>query len=655
MVRWHCGLFYGALALMSTATWAQPPDPAHSLFDRTCAVCHSADGGGGEMGPNIVNRVAALTDAELTAIIRGGIPTRGMPATPLTNAQAASLIGVLRALRPAEQPAARRTVTLVDGRSLDGLVLNQSTLDLQLRTDDQRIHLLRMSADRYREVTSEVSWPTYNGDWGGNRFTPLTQITPANIGHLANQWMFTMEGGTTRSETTPVVSDGVMYVTSANECWALDAGSGRQLWHYQRPRTRGLIGNASQGFNRGVAVAGELVFMVTDHAHLIALRRATGELVWDTEMADWHQNYNATSAPLIVGNLVLSGTAGGEQGVRGFVAAFDQATGKEVWRTWTVPRRGEPGSETWQGKAIDHPSAVTWFTGTYDAALGLVYWPTGNPGPDYDGDERLGDNLYSDSILALDAQSGKMKWHYQFTPHDIHDWDSTEPPVLVDAAWQGTPRKLLIQANRNGFFYVLDRTDGTLLLARPFVNKLTWAKEIGSDGRPVLLPLPESASGGTRVCPDVYGATNWFSTSYNANTGLFYVESSESCSVYYKRAMEWEAGRGYTGGSQRLAPGEEPRMVLRAIDIHTGKIAWELPQGGQGSSFGGTLATATGLVFFCEDSGMLMAVDATTGKVLWHFQTSTYIKASPMTYQFDGKQYVAIAVGQNILAFALND
>jgi alcohol dehydrogenase (cytochrome c) len=394
--------------------------------------------------------------------------------------------------------------------------------------------------------------------------------------------------------------------------------------------------------------------MVTDHAHLLALKRSTGELVWETEMADWRQNYNATGAPLVIGNLVLSGTAGGEQGVRGFVAAYDQTTGKEVWRTWTVPKRGEPGAETWQGKALDHPSAATWFTGTYDAALGLVYWPTGNPGPDYNGDERLGDNLYSDSILALDAKTGKMKWYYQFTPHDIHDWDATEPPVLVDANWQGTLRKLLIQANRNGFFYVLDRVDGKLLLAKTFVRKINWAKEIGKDGRPVLLPLEEVINGGIKVCPDVYGATNWFSSSYNAATGLFYVQTKEACSIYFKQAMEWEAGRGYNGGSQRLAPGETPQMVLRAIDIQTGDIAWEIPEGGTGASLGGTLATATGLVFFCEDSGMLMAADASTGKILWHFQTSVPIKASPMTYQFDGKQYIAIAAGQNVLSFALN-
>ena len=310
-----------------------------------------------------------------------------------------------------------------------------------------------------------------------------------------------------------------MYVTSANECYALDAGNGREIWRFQQPRTKGLVGNAAGGINRGVAVSGERVFMVTDHAHLLALNRFTGELLWDTEMADWRQNYNATSAPLIVGDLVVAGTAGGEQGVRGFLAAYDQTTGKETWRFWTVPKPGEPGSETWKGAGIEQPGGTTWMTGVYDAALGLVYWTTGNPSPDYNGDERLGDNLYASSVVALDARSGRLKWHFQFTPHNVWDWDAQQPTVLVDATWEGRPRRLLVQASRNGFFYVLDRTDGTFLLGKPFVSHLTWAREIGPDGRPVLMPGQEPSAEGTRVCPSAHGAANWYSTSYSPQTG----------------------------------------------------------------------------------------------------------------------------------------
>ncbi len=653
MLRVHA--LGGALvALLAAGTVsAQNVESGARQYESRCSVCHGGDGMGGELGPGIIGRMASRTDAELMTTVREGLPTRGMPAFVLKKEEMDDLVGFLRTLRRPRRagPPVRRSVETTDGKNVAGLVLNQSSADLQLRTDDQRVHLLRPVGDRFREVTSTQDWPTYNGDAGGNRYTALKQIDKGNVARLAPQWMFTMEG-VARAETTPVVVEGLMYVTSANECWAVDAGTGREVWHFQRPKTRGIAGNAAGGFNRGVAWAGDRVFMVTDHAHILALNRFSGAVEWETEMADWRQNYNATSAPLAVGRMVISGTAGGEQGARGFVAAYDQATGKELWRFWTVPKRGEPGSETWQGKGIDHPSAVAWFTGTFDAESNTLYWPTGNPGPDLNDEDRGGDNLYSCSILALDAATGTLKWHYQFTPHDVFDWDATEPPVLVDIDWKGAPRKLLIQANRNGFFYVLDRTDGKLLSATPFVKKLNWAKEIGADGRPVLNAW-EPAGAGVKICPSMDGASNWFSTSFSPATGLYYVQTLEKCNVYVKTHVEWEAGRGYMGGSSRAVPDEVPQKLLRAIDVRTGKIAWEMPQIGPANSWGGTLATASGLVFFGEDSGMLMAVDGRTGKALWEFQTSQVWKASPMTYAFDGKQYVAVAAGQTILAFAV--
>jgi alcohol dehydrogenase (cytochrome c) len=312
-----------------------------------------------------------------------------------------------------------------------------------------------------------------------------------------------------------------MYVTSANQCYALDAGSGREIWHYQRPRTKDLVGNAAGGVNRGVGVAGDRVFMVTDHAHIIALNRFTGALLWETQMAEWRQNYNATGAPLPVGNLVVTGTSGGDEGVRGFLAAFDQTTGKEVWRFWTVPQPGEPGSETWQGKGIQHPGATTWLTGTYDPELDTLYWPTGNPSPDLIGTDRAGDNLYSDSVVALNAKTGKLKWHFQFTPHDVWDYDAEETPALVDATWQGRPRKLLVQANRNGFLYVLDRTDGKFLFGTKYVKNVTWASGLTPEGRPIRLPDMEPTLEGQRVCPSLEGSSNWYSTSFNPATGLY--------------------------------------------------------------------------------------------------------------------------------------
>jgi alcohol dehydrogenase (cytochrome c) len=639
--------------LACAAALAQPRDSGRRQYERLCSRCHGGDGLGGELGPPIVARLASLTDQELATLIREGIPRSGMPGFSLARERMRELVAVVRSME-SEHGAApiRMTLETTDGRTLEGLALNRTWHDVQLLSTDNHLHLLRRAGERYRPVTSETDWPTYNGQLGGNRYSTLGEINRSNVARLAPAWMFPV-ANSSRLEVTPLVVNGVMYVTTANECYALDAGSGRRIWHFNRPRTKGLAGDAAGGINRGVAVAGDRVFMVTDHAHLVALDRFTGALLWDTTMADWRQNYGATSAPLAVGSLVVSGTSGGDEGIRGFVAAFDQATGREVWRFWTVPKRGEPGSETWMGSDIDHPCAAAWLTGTYDRDLNTLYWPTGNPCPDYDGSQRLGDNLYSNSILALDGKTGALKWYFQYTPHDLWDWDSQQPPVLVDADWQGQPRRLLLHANRNGFFYVLDRTNGKLLLARPFVRKLTWAREIGSDGRPVLNPHQEPTRAGTRVCPSVEGATNWFSTAFDYSTGLYYVQALEKCSIYTKSPAQWQPGQSYYAGFTRQTPDEPAQKVLRALDIRTGAIAWELHQTGPANSWGGLLATSGGVVFVAEDGGALMAVSTSEGEPLWQFQANIVWKASPMTYMFDGTQYVAIAAGPSIISFAL--
>jgi alcohol dehydrogenase (cytochrome c) len=643
----------GSLALGSPL-FAQPADPGRRAFEGRCARCHGADGNGGEMGPPITMRLNARDDRQLTTLIHDGIPERGMPPNPAGDAEIAALVKFLRTIerRPDAADVPRRTVRTIDGRTLDGLVLGEGFDDLQLRTEDTRVHLLRRSGERFREVTSESDWPTYNGGPGGNRYTALTQIGKTTVGRLAPKWVFSIPGAG-QLQVTPVVVSGIMYVAYPNECFALDAGSGRQVWHYKRPRTPGVSGGSA---NRGVAVAGDRVFMATDNAHVIALNRSTGALLWDTELDDWRKNYAASSAPLPAGNLVISGVAGGEHGANGFVAAHDQESGREVWRFSTVPKAGASGSETWQGKDIEHGGAPTWFTGSYDPDLDTVYWPVGNPSKEYNGQDRGGDNLYSDSILALDRRTGRLKWHFQFTPHDLWDWDATETSVLVDTAWQGQPRKLMLHANRNGFFYVFDRVDGTLLLAKPFVRNLTWASGIGPDGRPIKLANQEPTPAGTKVCPSQDGATNWFSPSFNPNTGLYYLQTFEKCSIYTRTEQaDWESGKTYLGGSQRTAADPKPERILKAIDIRTGAIVWELPQRGPAYSWGGTLSTATGLVIFGEDGGALMAVDATTAKPLWSFQTNQTWRASPMTYAFDGKQYIAVASGPSIIALAIQD
>ena len=642
------------LLLVASSALAQTIDPGRQAFEARCARCHGADGTGGEMGPSIVLRLTMRDDQQLAGLIRDGLAERGMPPAQVADPEMAALVKFLRTIerRPAGALAASVTFQTTDGRTLEGQLLGEGFDDLQLRTADERVHLLRRAGDRVREVTSEAGWPTYNGDPGGNRYTSLTQIDRASVTRLAPQWMFTVPNAS-GLQGTPVVVDGIMYVTAPNECFALDAGSGRQIWHYQRPRTPGLAtgGNA----NRGVGVAGDRVFMETDHAHVIALNRFTGILLWDTALDDWHNNYAASSAPLPAGNLVISGVSGGEHGANGFVAAHDQETGKEVWRFSTVPKPGQPGSETWQGKDIDHGGAPTWFTGSYDPQLDLVYWPVGNPSKEYNGDHRAGDNLYANCILALDRRTGGLKWYYQFTPHDLWDWDATQTSVLIDADWQGQPRKLMLHASRNGFFYVFDRTDGKLLLANAFVRNLTWASGIGADGRPIKLPDQEPTPAGTKVCPSQDGATNWFSPSFSPSTGLYYLQTFEKCSIYTKSdGGDWEAGKSYLGGSQRTAPDPRPARVLKAIDIRTGAIRWELPQPGPGNSWGGTLATASELVIFGEEGGGLMAADAVTGTPLWSFQTNQTWRASPMTYMFDREQYVAVAAGANIIAFAIH-
>ncbi|MDB6092076.1 MAG: Pyrrolo-quinoline quinone [Gammaproteobacteria bacterium] len=632
-----------------------PQAAGREVFAARCASCHGTNAGGGEFAPSIVERVPLHTDEDLRELLHNGLPASGMPGFPdMVDPERATLISFLRTLKPTHgSTAARASVTLQGGKVLEGVALNRSADGMQLLGDDHGLYLLRKTdGDTYRRVTSQSDWPSYNGQTTGSRYSALRQITKDNVSLLQAKWVFTLRNAS-EIEATPVVSDGMLFVTYANECFALDAGSGRQIWHYQRPRTKGIGGVAAKGANRGAAVAANRVFMATDNAHLIALDRTTGKLIWDTEMADWHQNYNATSAPLAIGRMVVSGIAGGDEGARGFVVAYDQTTGKELWRFWTVPNPGEPGSETWQGSAIHHPGGSTWMTGTYDQELHILYWPVGNPGPDLIGDDRLGDNLYTNSIVALDPDTGKLKWYFQFTPHDVHDFDAMAPPSLVDATWQGKPRKLMVQANRNGFLYVLDRTNGKFLSGRAYTRKLTWATGLTAEGRPIVAPGHEATAEGRLSCPWLNGATNWYSASWNPLTSLYYVQTNDKCGIFTRTNMQYQEGRSFMGGSFSGDPADPGQRILRAFDIHTGKAVWELPQTGDGSTFGGVLSTAGGVVFYGADDYSFAAADGKTGKPLWSFEANQPPHASPMTYLFDNRQYVAVAIGSDIIAFGL--
>jgi len=437
-------------------------------------------------------------------------------------------------------------------------------------------------------------------------------------------------------EVTPLVAEGIMYATGPHEAFALDARTGREIWEYSRPRASLMAGDAALGTNRGVAILGDKVFMATDDAHLIALNRTTGHLVWEVRMPDKPMHYGSTLAPLIVKDMVIAGVSGGDWGMRGFVAAYRASTGERLWRRWTIPAKGEPGAETWGGNPPEDSGGATWLTGSYDPETDTLYWPTGNPFPDSDDRARPGDNLYTNCILALDPKSGALKWFYQVTPHDVYDWDAAAPLVLVDTKYQGRQRKLLLHADKNGFFYVIDRTNGHLLLARKFV-RVTWASGIGSDGRPQLLPQHGI------VCPRV--GTNWNATAFSPSTRLFYLMAYEKCSVKL-------SSRSAKGGRP---PEESGEKYLRALDIDSGKTVWQVPQygPGEGKRDAGVLATAGGILFYGDPSGDVVAADARDGKPLWHFPTNGENKASPIAYAVDGKQFIALAVGPNILCFGL--
>jgi alcohol dehydrogenase (cytochrome c) len=646
-----------------------------------CSSCHMVRGKGGILGPDLSNlarertleqiaaalkdpstRVSAASHRAVSVRMRKGQDTRGLVKyeDPF-DLGLQGLDGKFHSISKQDVAAVTREPSLMPAVTASPEELRNLIAYLSRLTSDPSPTATFTGSAAMGEGTSFAAiarpkageWPTYHGHLSANRHSPLNEITTSNVAQLTPKWTFPVSLTAPRTlQVTPVVVDGVMYVTSVNEAVAVDARTGRQIWRYTRPRTKGVIGDAGSGINRGVAVLGDRVFMVTDHAHLIALHRLTGQLLWDAEMADYRAHYGSTSAPLVVNDLVIAGVSGGDEGIRGFLDAYKASTGERAWRFWTIPARGEPGSETWIGKALEHGCGATWLTGSYDPEARLLYWPIGNPCPDYNGDERKGDNLYSNSVVALDPDTGKMKWHYQFTPHDLHDWDATESLVLVDAEFRGRPRKLLVQGNRNGFFYVLDRLTGEFLMAEPFVKNLTWASGIGPDGRPKLLPGHEPTEAGVRACPAVAGASNWPSTAFNPATGFYYLMAQESCNIYTKNSEWFKQGESFYGGTTRRASVENGGKFLRALDVQTGKLAWEVPVEG-GITASGVLSTAGGLVFYGDGSGAFVAADAKTGNLLWHFQTGQAWKAGPMTYTIGGKQYIGMTAGLTVMVFGL--
>jgi alcohol dehydrogenase (cytochrome c) len=546
---------------------------------------------------------------------------------------------------------------------------------------------LPVTYDRLLSADKEPgNWLMYSHTYGGWRFSALDQITTQNVKSLGVKWLF-QGRSQEKFETTPLVVDGIMYLTRPeNDVFALDAETGRVMWTYSHKnpdRTYNCCGNVK----RGLAILGSSLFMNTLDMHLIALDAKSGRELWKTQMYDYTASggYAATGAPLVVKHKVIVGMAGGEHPISGFLDAYDAATGKRLWRFNTIPQPGEANFGTWAGDSWKTGGVATWNTGSYDPESNTVYWGTSNPWPDYNGDFRAGDNLYSCSVLALDSDTGKLKWHYQFTPHDTHDWDASQIPILLDAPFRDKPRKLIAWAARNGFYYLLDRTSGEFLLAKSFVRQ-TWVRGFDDKGRPQVIPGNDpTPEGNDRVFPGVDGAANWMSPTYSPLTKLLYVFARDERRLFTKNDVRHaaeennaspnpvegvavgggrragagifgaggnlpNAGMGGGRGRARFAPEESWGKVV-AIDPLSGNIQWEhkviTPP------WGGVMSTAGNLVFGGTQEGVVFALDARTGERLWYFLGNDRVYATPISYLANGKQYVSLAVGDVLVTWGL--
>ena len=496
------------------------------------------------------------------------------------------------------------------------------------------------------------NWLMYNGTLDSQRFSRLDRIDRSNVADLELKWAHHIPQ-LDRAETTPLVVDGVMFITeSPSNVVAVDAATGRPFWRYDHPLPDDLRICCGRN-NRGVAILDELLFMSTLDAHLVAIDARTGSLVWNREVADHRGGYSKTAAPLVVKDRIVTGIAGGEFGIRGFLDAYDARTGELEWRTYTIPGPDHPDNLTWAGDSWRTGGSPTWITGSYDPELNLVYWGTGNPGPDWNGEVRPGDNLYSDSVLALDGDTGEMSWYFQFTPHDIHDWDAIQIPVLADIELGGEPRQAMLWANRNGFYYTLDRATGEFLLGEAFAHQ-TWAEGLDSNGRPIRRPNTSPSRTGTLVAPIAGGATNWWSPAYSPRTGLLYVNAFDGEALFFIRDEEYVEGDTYLGGgTETPLPIDHYHSAIRAIDPATGDVRWEFPMTPR--SRAGVLATAGDLVFSASVDGYFYALDAESGAPLWQISLGGRVNASPMSYAVGGRQYVTMTIGNTLYTFGLDE
>lgn len=498
-------------------------------------------------------------------------------------------------------------------------------------------------------------WLSYSGGYKSERFSPLAQINPANVSQMKVMWAYQMQAagiaGAGLQETTPLVANGIMYLTEApSSVTALDARTGNLLWHWKPDISAEVLNIGFPRINRGVALLDDSVFVATLDARLFALDAISGAVRWEVDVADNSVGFSLTLAPLALDGKIIVGVSGAEAGVRGFIDAYDSNTGERLWRTFTVPEPGEPGSETWEGEAWQTGGGSTWLTGSFDPELNTLYWTTGNPAPDWNGDLRPGDNLFTCAVLALNPDTGEMLWHFQYTPHDTHDWDANQIPVLVDGEFEGRERKLLALANRNAFYYLIDRETGEYLLGEEYSYQ-TWAEGIDENGRPIVKPNTEPTREGNLVWPSLQGATNWFSPSYNPNTQQFFVPNRRMGAIYYKADVEYTPGAPFLGGGEQALDGDQATGAIVALDVMTGEQEWEFEL--LTPPWSGVMATAGGLVFGSSAEGVFFALDATSGNPLWNFNSGAHIRTNPMGFAIDDNQRVAIVGGRTLFVFGL--
>jgi len=604
--------------------YASPADSAAGakIFRLSCTQCHEGHALG---APDLMH--AALghpSDWALYRVLAFGIPGTPMTAPALSDRQRWQVIAYVRSSRRSATSSRRPTAP-------------------PYTVPVEAIAKARSHPDE---------WLSYSGSYDDHRFSPLAQINQANVRALRPVWMFQPAGADDKNEASPVVANDVMYLTAApNTVWAIDARTGRPLWHFTHvlPQHLSLCCGT---VNRGVAVEDSTVFVGTLDAHLIALDAGTGRVRWSAGVGEPQDGYSITGAPLVIPEGVITGVGGGEFGASGVIDAYDPATGKRLWRFHAIPQPGEALHDTWAGDSWKTGGAPTWLTGAYDTATHVLYWGIGNPGPNYAGGVRPGSNVYSNSVVALDARTGRVKWYFQFTPHDEHDWDAAQVPVLLDATVRGRPRHLILWANRNGFYYVLDRDSGTFVSGAAY-EKQTWASGLDSSGAPRILPGISPSDTGTFLYPSVVGATNWWSPSFDERHRLMLVPALHLGGTYY---LDQELHRGdlFTGGASTMAFGQPFWNSVKALDPATGALLWEyrFPALTENITMGGVTTTAGGLAFV-GDGSRFVALDAATGKERWSFSVGGPITAAPVVFAVDGQERIALMAGRSLVVFGL--